>query len=74
MKSSNSQKLKIQTSRRNLAFKELEAKETPDGKAVAFSIKFVTKNGELVFIYALTRGSQSPLQYEKQPDAWRCAS
>ncbi len=36
--------------RRNLALKELEAKETPDGKQVAFSIKFVTKNGELVFM------------------------
>ena len=40
----------IQTIRRNLALKELEAKETPDGKQVAFSIKFVTKNGEIVFM------------------------
>ena len=40
----------IQTIRRNLALKELEAKEVPDGKQVAFSIKFVTKNGELVFM------------------------
>ena len=42
--------VEIQTIRRNLSLKELEAKETPDGKQVAFSIKFVTKNGELVFM------------------------
>jgi len=35
---------------RNLALKEFELKETPDGKQVTFSIKFVKKNGELVFI------------------------
>jgi len=46
-----------QTIRRNLALKELEAKDTPDGKQVAFSIKFVTKNGELVFVpRAVTAG------------------
>ncbi|HZK97479.1 MAG TPA: hypothetical protein VFC67_24980 [Prolixibacteraceae bacterium] len=40
----------IQTIKRNLALKEYEAKETPNGKEVTFSIKFVKKNGELVFI------------------------
>ena len=40
----------IQTIRRNLALKEYEIKETPNGKQVTFSIKFVKKNGELVFI------------------------
>ena len=40
----------IQSIRRNLALKELEAKDTPDGKQVASPIKFVTKNGELVFM------------------------
>jgi len=40
----------IQTIRRNLALKEYEVKETPDTKQVTFSIKFVKKNGELVFI------------------------
>ena len=40
----------IQTIRRNLALKENEIKETTDGKQVTFSIKFVKKNGELVFI------------------------
>jgi len=40
----------IQTIRRNLALKEYECKETPDGKQTAFSIRFVKKNGECVFI------------------------
>lgn len=40
----------IKTIRRNLALKEYEIKETPEGKQVTFSIKFVKKNGELVFL------------------------
>ena len=40
----------IQTIRRNLVLKEYEIKESPDGKQVTFSIRFVKKNGELVFI------------------------
>ena len=40
----------IQTIRRNLALKEYEIKENPDGKQATFSIKFVLKNGELAFI------------------------
>jgi len=40
----------IQTIRRNLALKEYEIKETPDGRQVTFSIKFVTKQGEIIFI------------------------
>ena len=40
----------MQSIRRNLALKELEAKDTPDGKQVAFPMKFVTKNGAIVFI------------------------
>jgi len=40
----------IQTIRRNLALKEYEIKETPAGKQVTFSIKFIKKNGELAFI------------------------
>ena len=40
----------IQTIRRNLALKEYEAKETPNGKQISFSIKFVNKKGELIFI------------------------
>ena len=42
--------MKIETIRRNLVLKELESKETPNGKQVLFSIKFVKKDGELVFI------------------------
>jgi len=40
----------IQFISRNLALKEFELKDTPNGKHVTFSIKFVKKNGELVFI------------------------
>ena len=40
----------LQTIRRNLALKEFETKETPDGRQVVFSIKFVTKKGELIFM------------------------
>ena len=40
----------IHTIRRNLVLKEYEIKETPDGKQVTFSIKFIKKNGELAFI------------------------
>ena len=36
--------------RRNLALKEIDHKETPDGKQVVFSIKFIKINGELVTI------------------------
>jgi hypothetical protein len=39
-----------ETIRRNLALREYDTKETSDGKQVVFSIKFVKKNGELVFI------------------------
>jgi hypothetical protein len=40
----------IKTIRRNLALKEYEIKETPEGKQVTFSVKFIKKNGELVFM------------------------
>lgn len=40
----------IQSIRRHQALKEYEGKETPDGRQVVFSIKFVKKNGELVFM------------------------
>ena len=35
--------------RRYTALKEFEIKESPDGKQVTFSIKFVKKSGEVVF-------------------------
>ncbi|MBA4411151.1 MAG: hypothetical protein C0397_17255 [Odoribacter sp.] len=40
----------METIRRNLVLKELEIKETPQGKQIVFSIKFVKKDGELVFM------------------------
>lgn len=40
----------IATIRRNLALKEMDIKESPDGRPVFFSVKFVKKNGELVFV------------------------
>lgn len=36
--------------RRNLVLKEYDIKETPEGKQVVFSIKFVKTNGEIVFM------------------------
>jgi len=39
-----------ETIRRNLVLKEYDIKETPLGKQSVFSIRFVKKNGELVFI------------------------
>lgn len=35
--------------RRNLALKEYEVKETPEGRPVIFSIRFVKRSGELVY-------------------------
>ena len=40
----------IQNIRRNLALKEYEIKESPVGKQNVFSIRFIKKNGEIVFI------------------------
>ena len=40
------------TIRRNLALKEYDIKETPEGIQVVFSIKFIKKDGELVFVPA----------------------
>lgn len=36
--------------RRNLMLKEYDVKETPDGKQTTFSIRFIKKNGEIVFM------------------------
>lgn len=36
--------------RRNYALREYDIKETPDGKQVIFSIKFIKKSGEMVFL------------------------
>jgi len=42
--------MKIETIRRNLVLKEFEIRETPEGKQMVFSLKFVKKDGELVFM------------------------
>jgi hypothetical protein len=39
-----------ETIRRNLALREYDVKETPQGKQTVFSIKFIKNNGELVFM------------------------
>jgi hypothetical protein len=39
-----------QAIRRNIALRELDIKETPSGKQVIFSIRFIKKNGESVFL------------------------
>ncbi len=45
------------TIKRAQALREMEIKETPGGKLNDFSIKFIKKNGELVFIpKAITTG------------------
>lgn len=36
--------------RRNIALREYDIKETPQGRQVIFSIKFLKKNGELIFL------------------------
>lgn len=36
--------------RRNLALREYDIKESPDGRQTVFSIKFVKTNGELIFM------------------------
>jgi hypothetical protein len=36
--------------RRNLMLREYDIKETPAGKQTVFSIRFVKKNGEIVFM------------------------
>jgi hypothetical protein len=36
--------------RRNSALREYDIKETPQGRQKVFSIKFLKKNGELVFL------------------------
>ena len=38
------------TIRRNLVLREYDIKEYPDGSQVVFSLKFIKKNGELVFM------------------------
>jgi len=39
-----------ETIRRSLVLQEYDIKETPQGEQTTFSIRFVKKNGEMVFI------------------------
>lgn len=36
---------------RNQALREMDIRETPDGKPIYFSMKFVKKSGEVVYIH-----------------------
>ena len=58
----------ITTIRRNLVLKEFEIKETPDGRQVTFSIKFVKKNGELVFV---SRAVAAGLRFNQKENRMR---
>ena len=39
-----------ETIRRNVALRELDIKEDSEGKQICFSIKFLKKNGEVIFL------------------------
>ena len=56
------------TIRRNLALRELDIKEDTEGRQVTFSIKFLKKNGELVF---LPRAVASGLPYNLKKNRLR---
>ena len=58
----------IQTIRRNLALKEFEIKEDPQGRQVTFSIKFVTKKGELIF---MPRAAAAGLRFDMKSNRMR---
>ena len=58
----------IQSIRRNLALKEYELKETPEGKQVTFSIRFVKKNGVLVI---MPRAVAAGLQFNEKDNRMR---
>jgi hypothetical protein len=58
----------MDTIRRNDALREYDIKETPSGRQVVFSIKFIKKNGELVF---LPRAVASGLPYSLKDNRLR---
>lgn len=57
-----------ETIRRNYALREYDIKETPSGRQVVFSIKFLKKNGEVVF---LPRAVASGLPYNMKENRAR---
>ena len=54
--------------RRNFALREYDIKETPQGRQKVFSIKFVKKNGEIVF---LPRAVASGLSFNMKDNRMR---
>jgi hypothetical protein len=58
----------IESIRRNIALREYDIKETPQGRQVVFSIKFIKKNGEIVY---LPRAVASGLPYSLKDNRMR---
>ena len=58
----------VESIRRNIALREYDIKETPQGRQVVFSIKFIKKNGEIVF---LPRAVASGLPYSLKDNRMR---
>lgn len=58
----------ISSIRRNEALREYDIKETPSGKQITFSIKFLKKNGEVVF---LSKAAASGLPYSLKDNRMR---
>ena len=54
--------------RRNIALREYDIKEDPSGRQKTFSIKFLKKNGEVVF---LPRAVASGLRYSLKENRMR---
>jgi len=57
-----------ETIRRNVALREYDIKETPSGRQMVFSIKFLKKSGEVVF---LPRAVASGLPYNMKENRAR---
>jgi hypothetical protein len=57
-----------ETIRRNDALREYDIKETPSGKQTVFSIKFITKTGQLIF---LSRAVASGLPFSVKDNRMR---
>ena len=58
----------VESIRRNIALREYDIKETPQGRQVVFSITFIKKNGEIVF---LPRAVASGLPYSLKDNRMR---
>jgi hypothetical protein len=58
----------VDSIRRNIALREYDIKETPQGRQSVFSIKFIKKNGEIVF---LPRAVASGLSFNMKDNRMR---